>query len=164
MDQDHIGLFGNSYLPSGQSATNQINQFLFNASTYATSATAPSSAPLADEPLYVNAKQYHRILKRREARARWEAYHKSLKTDKGYIHESRHKHACRRPRGPGGRFLSAAEMAALEEDSTNPNSASTLENSEYRHAPIGEHAEDLTPTTAFSAPSPHSPTRYQHLN
>ena len=32
-----------------------------------------------DEPLYVNAKQYHRILKRREARGRQEALSKSRK-------------------------------------------------------------------------------------
>jgi len=32
-----------------------------------------------EEPLYVNAKQYHRILKRREARTKWEAYNKNPK-------------------------------------------------------------------------------------
>ncbi|KAK3106751.1 Transcriptional activator, partial [Teratosphaeriaceae sp. CCFEE 6253] len=75
----------------------------------------PVAGSAEESPLYVNAKQFHRILKRRMARAKLEeTLRLTNKGRKPYLHESRHNHAMRRPRGPGGRFLTADEVAAIE--------------------------------------------------
>jgi CCAAT-binding transcription factor (CBF-B/NF-YA) subunit B len=98
--------------------------------------TTATVQELDEEPLYVNAKQYHRILKRRLARARLAEIQK-LSTQRKvgrlnlprislltlplqpYLHQSRHNHAVRRPRGPGGRFLTAEEIAARKAQGPN---------------------------------------------
>lgn len=65
-------------------------------------------------PTFVNAKQYRRILKRRAAREVIEEYYRrqrsGAKRNRSYQHESRHKHACKRPRGPGGKFMTKVEL------------------------------------------------------
>jgi nuclear transcription factor Y alpha len=91
---------------------------------------APAAGTAEESPLYVNAKQFHRILKRRMARQKLEeALRLTSKGRKPYLHESRHNHAMRRPRGPGGRFLTAEEVAAIDAGKPGPvGMSSTVEN------------------------------------
>ncbi|KAI0982650.1 hypothetical protein GJ496_011099 [Pomphorhynchus laevis] len=77
-----------------------------------------------NQPLYVNAKQYHRILKRRETRAKLELEGRIPRCRKKFMHRSRHVHALNRIRSKGGRFAPGSRKQPNNRGDTNSKSMS----------------------------------------
>ncbi|XP_076887561.1 nuclear transcription factor Y subunit A-9-like [Bidens hawaiensis] len=100
----------------------------------------PTRVPLAHEtglePVFVNAKQYHAILRRRKSRVKAKNAKKLIKGRKRYVHESRHLHAVNRARGVGGHFIKSEEDDSLKTTTSYsstrvlPELMSRLENTE----------------------------------
>ncbi|KAK6944135.1 Nuclear transcription factor Y subunit A [Dillenia turbinata] len=82
----------------------------------------PLNLATDEGPIYVNAKQYHGIIRRRQFRAKLELQNKVVKVRKPYLHESRHLHAMHRARGCGGRFLNTKNSNGGK-DATDGNKA-----------------------------------------
>ncbi|GMF11133.1 unnamed protein product [Phytophthora lilii] len=93
----------------------QQQQYIQQLTMFPRPSTPNSAEATEEEPVYVNAKQYHRIMIRRQQRAKLEAKLGNPRQRKAYLHDSRHKHAMRRPRGPGGRFLTKDEIQGLKD-------------------------------------------------
>jgi len=75
------------------------------------------------EPVYVNEKQYARILKRRVARLKLEQEGRIPKERRKYLHESRHKHAQNRVRREGGKFDSGNNLHRTDADDESPSTS-----------------------------------------
>lgn len=105
----------------------------------------PLPLPMEEEPVYVNAKQYHGILRRRQSRAKAELEKKVTKSRKPYLHESRHLHALRRARGAGGRFLNTKKHDENTDSDASKTDVNSTTNLQMRF-PSSVHSEHISST------------------
>ncbi|KAJ0256385.1 Nuclear transcription factor Y subunit A-3 [Hirschfeldia incana] len=147
----HIsGLLAAAYLPHAPTCNPQMVGMV------------PGRVPLPVEitetdPVFVNAKQYNAIMRRREQRAKLEAQNKLIKARKPYLHESRHVHALKRPRGSGGRFLNTKQLQESQQVAAKKQEHSKSVQQENKKANVSrfeshmqQHNKDRGSTTSGS--------------
>ncbi|CAJ0935181.1 unnamed protein product, partial [Mesorhabditis belari] len=121
--------------------------------------------PPPTNTIYVNPRQYDRIMKRRVMRAKLEAAGKIPRIGtkrKGYLHESRHLHAQRRVRGEGGKFDNAPWKEIKGRKKKDDHDANLLHNGEPS---TSRQLVDLEPGPQRIAPRPDQrETRSRPLN